>query len=191
MTISNEDLVRFYQNHEETQVIEYCKEEIVKNNEKFAWKIANKVHRDRGYELEDCFQICNIALLKAMDHYDASKGFKFLTFAARIMFFDIHAAHKKNKPTLSYDKAKEDYNLDIEDDSDPVSDVIVKELREKAFAYALTHFKGKTLELFIIMFSGEECTQYELAERLGMHQPNVSKLKSKIQKELARVILGD
>ena len=191
MTINNEDLVRFYQNHKEKQVIDYCKDEIIKNNELFAWKIANKVHRDRGYELEDCFQLCNIALLKAMDSYDASKGFKFLTFAAKIMFNEIHLSHRKLKPTLSFDKAKDDWNLDIEDGSDFFSDIVATELREKAFTYAITRFKGKTLELFLIMFSGEECTQFELAERLDMHQPNVSKLKSKIQRELSRVILGD
>lgn len=75
------------------QVLEYinrahqgdkeARDMLVHNNMGLIWSIVRRF-ANRGYELEDLFQIGSIGLLKAIDNFDTSYDVKFSTYAVPI-----------------------------------------------------------------------------------------------------------
>lgn len=59
---------------------ESAKNKLVTANLRFVIKIAKK-YQNRGLELEDLISEGNIGLLKAIDHFDISRGYHFISYA--------------------------------------------------------------------------------------------------------------
>lgn len=80
------------------QVLEYiekahqgdkeARELLVHNNMGLVWSIVRRF-ANRGYELEDLFQIGSIGLLKAIDNFDTSYDVKFSTYAVPLITGEI------------------------------------------------------------------------------------------------------
>jgi RNA polymerase sporulation-specific sigma factor len=80
------------------EVLEYIKkahqgdkaarDRLVHNNMGLVWSIVRRF-ANRGYELEDLFQIGTIGLLKAIDHFDISYDVKFSTYAVPLITGEI------------------------------------------------------------------------------------------------------
>jgi RNA polymerase primary sigma factor len=65
---------------EQPEKAAYAKEQMTNHNLKLVVSIAKKYH-NTGMHLEDLIQEGTIGLMKAIDKYDYTKGFKFITFA--------------------------------------------------------------------------------------------------------------
>lgn len=65
-----------------------AREQMIRNNMGLVWSI---VHRfaNRGYELEDLFQVGSIGLMKAVDNFDLSFEVKFSTYAVPMITGEI------------------------------------------------------------------------------------------------------
>ena len=70
---------------------------IAKKNQRLVRKIANKFARKSGYKSIEIIQICNDALLKAINGYDFKRDIKFSTYAGKCMENEII----RNLPNLS------------------------------------------------------------------------------------------
>ena len=80
------------------QVLEYinraqqgdkeARDMLVHNNMGLIWSIVRRF-ANRGYELEDLFQIGSIGLLKAIDNFDTSYDVKFSTYAVPLITGEI------------------------------------------------------------------------------------------------------
>ena len=65
-----------------------ARELLVHNNMGLVWSIVRRF-ANRGYELEDLFQIGSIGLLKAIDNFDTSYDVKFSTYAVPLITGEI------------------------------------------------------------------------------------------------------
>lgn len=64
------------------------REEMIKSNIGLVHSIANRF-RGRGADYEDLFQSGCVGLIKAVDNFDASKGFAFSTYAVPVIMGEI------------------------------------------------------------------------------------------------------
>lgn len=65
-----------------------ARDEMVQNNMGLVWSIVRRFN-NRGYELEDLFQIGSIGLIKAIDKFDVSFSVKFSTYAVPLITGEI------------------------------------------------------------------------------------------------------
>ncbi len=65
-----------------------AREQVIVNNMPLVWSIVRRF-ANRGYELEDLFQIGSIGLVKAIDKFDLSFGVKFSTYAVPMIIGEI------------------------------------------------------------------------------------------------------
>ena len=65
-----------------------AKDQIVQENTGLIWSVVKKFS-NRGYELEDLFQIGAIGLMKCIDKFDVNYGVKFSTYAVPMIMGEI------------------------------------------------------------------------------------------------------
>lgn len=65
-----------------------AREQLISGNLGLVWSIVRRF-ANRGYELEDLFQIGSIGLMKAIDHFDTSFEVKFSTYAVPMITGEI------------------------------------------------------------------------------------------------------
>ena len=65
-----------------------AKDRIVRENTGLIWSVVKKF-ANRGYELEDLFQIGAIGLMKCIDKFDVNYGVKFSTYAVPMIMGEI------------------------------------------------------------------------------------------------------
>lgn len=74
-----------------------AKEDLVSLNLGLVWSIVKRFN-NRGYELEDLFQIGSIGLLKAIDKFDFSYNVKFSTYAVPMIMGEIRRFLRDDRP---------------------------------------------------------------------------------------------
>ncbi|HHX22466.1 MAG TPA: RNA polymerase sporulation sigma factor SigF [Thermoanaerobacterales bacterium] len=74
-----------------------AKDELVSLNLGLVWSIVKRFN-NRGYELEDLFQIGSIGLLKAIEKFDFSYDVKFSTYAVPMIMGEIRRHIRDDKP---------------------------------------------------------------------------------------------
>ena len=57
-----------------------ARNELIQKNLRLAVSVAKKMHR-KGTDLEDLIQEANIGLMRAVERFDPTKGFRFSTYA--------------------------------------------------------------------------------------------------------------
>ncbi len=65
-----------------------ARDQMVQRNMGLVWSIAHRFS-NRGYELEELFQVGSIGLMKAIDKFDLSYGVKFSTYAVPMITGEI------------------------------------------------------------------------------------------------------
>lgn len=146
------------------------------------------------YDSLDEFSVGQLGLVKAVDTYDMNSGFKFVSYAYRVIANEIFMYYRKqnlNRCELILDEninSKDDGDgrdlrrLDVlMDDCDVVADTINKAEFERALknikylapneAFTILHFMG--------ICGFEKLGQPEIAQRLNMSQSIVSRYLSK------------
>lgn len=66
----------------------HAKERLVTENVGLVWSVVKKF-ANRGYELEDLFQIGSIGLMKCIDKFDVEYGVKFSTYAVPMIMGEV------------------------------------------------------------------------------------------------------
>jgi RNA polymerase sporulation-specific sigma factor len=74
-----------------------AKDELVSLNLGLVWSIVKRFN-NRGYELEDLFQIGSIGLLKAIEKFDFSYDVKFSTYAVPMIMGEIRRYIRDDRP---------------------------------------------------------------------------------------------
>ncbi len=182
--------------------IENVKNTLIEHNLRLVVYIAKKFE-NTGIGVEDLISIGTIGLIKAINTFKPDKNIKLATYASRCIENEILMYLRKNSSNKINISIDEPLNVDwdgnelllsdiLGTDSDvtqrKVEDEVDKELLRIAMS-RLSQREQNIMELrFGINSSGEEKTQKQVADILGISQSYISRLEKRIMSRLKREI---
>ena len=194
-------------NEEEAEAIERlgidpsASAKLIEHNLRLVVYIAKRFE-NTGVGIEDLTSIGTIGLIKAINTYRADKNIKLATYASRCIENEILMYIRKSSNRLKEVSIDEPLNTDWDGNELLLSDVlgteedtvyknievieeskIIKEAVEK-----LNKREQTIINLRFGLNGGEEMTQKEVADLLGISQSYISRLEKKIMKRLKKEI---
>ncbi len=181
-----------------------AKEKLIEHNLRLVVYIAKKFDNTK-VGAEDLISIGTIGLMKAINTFDASKSIKLATYASRCIENEILMYLRKNSKQKFEVSIDEPLNVDwdgnellLSDILGTEEDIIYKDLETQAdlkvLNQALKTLNGREKMIIELRFGlhskdGEELTQKQVADLLGISQSYISRLEKKIMKRLNREML--
>ncbi len=176
---------------------------LIERNLRLVVYIAKKFENTNA-DIEDLISIGTIGLIKAINTFDPTKNIKLATYASRCIENEILMFIRKNSSRRTDLSIDEPLRVDWDGNELLLSDVLfsgddeVYDAVEHDEDYMLLRRAVESLperERVIItlrfgLYGGNERTQAEVAEMLGISQSYISRLEKKILKELRQMIDG-
>lgn len=175
--------------------------ELIEHNLRLVVYIARRFE-NTGINLEDLISIGTIGLIKAVETYRPEKNIKLATYASRCIENEILMYLRRNSKTRMEVSIDEPLNVDwdgnellLSDILGTDEDVIYKDMETEAEYRLLNRAIRKlskreqtivSLRFGINSLDGEEKTQKEVADILGISQSYISRLEKKIMKRLRK-----
>ncbi len=178
-----------------------ARERLIEHNLRLVVYIAKKFE-NTGIDLEDLVSIGTIGLIKAVNSFDLSKKIKLATYASRCIENEILMYLRKTVRTKTEVSLDEPLNIDGEGNELLLGDVlgtesdlifrnlevsVEKQLLEEGLK-KLSLRERKIVNLRFGLDGGEEKTQKEVADLLGISQSYISRLEKKIISRLKKEI---
>jgi RNA polymerase sporulation-specific sigma factor len=172
---------------------ESAKTLLVEHNLRLVVYIAKRFE-STGIGLEDLISIGTIGLIKSVNTFRADKNIKLATYASRCIENEILMYIRKNSGQRMEISIDEPLNTDWDGNELLLSDVlssdevdVVTEIAEREERQAIRDCVAKLeererviIELRYGLSGGEEMTQKEVADLLGISQSYISRLEKKI-----------
>ena len=186
---------------EEEREKERAKTELIQHNLRLVVYIARKFD-NTGVENDDLVSIGTIGLIKAINSFKADKNIKLATYASRCIENEILMYLRRTarmKTEVSFD---EPLNTDFEGNELLLSDVlgtsadsvygdIESNAEKEQLKEALKKLSDRERKIMFLRFGlggGEEMTQKDVADLLGISQSYISRLEKKIILRLKKEI---
>lgn len=178
---------------------------LIERNLRLVVYIARKFE-NTGIGIEDLISIGTIGLIKAVNTFNPQKNIKLATYASRCIENEILMYIRKNSCQKKDVSIDEPLNVDWDGNELLLSDVlgtendtvhsnIEEEVDRQLLQIAmkkLTHRETRIMELRFGLNSGDEMTQKEVADMLGISQSYISRLEKRIigrlKKEISKMI---
>jgi RNA polymerase, sigma 29 subunit, SigE len=172
---------------------------LIERNLRLVVYIARKFE-NTGVGIEDLVSIGTIGLIKAVNTFDPQKKIKLATYASRCIENEILMYLRRNNKTRSEVSFDEPLNIDWDGNelllsdvmgtevdviSRPIEEEVDKQLLQLAMN-RLTNREKLIMELRFGIDNGEEKTQKEVADRLGISQSYISRLEKRIIRRLRK-----
>ena len=181
---------------------EDARQELIEHNLRLVVYIARRFE-NTGINIEDLISIGTIGLIKAVVTYRADKNIKLATYASRCIENEILMYLRKNagrKAEVSFDEPlNTDYDgneLLLSDVLGTEADVVMRPLEDDVDlclrSAALDTLTPREKEIITLRFGlggGQEQTQKEVADKLGISQSYISRLEKRIIQRLKKEIL--
>ncbi len=183
---------------------EEAKKILIEHNLRLVVYIAKKFD-NTGVGVEDLISIGTIGLIKAINTFNPEKNIKLATYASRCIENEILMYLRRNNKTKLEVSIDEPLNVDWDGNELLLSDIlgteedtIYKDLENEAEKKVLMKAVSKltSREKLIVKMRfglgtqmGEEKTQKEVADLLGISQSYISRLEKKIMARLRREIV--
>ena len=183
---------------------EEAKSMLIEHNLRLVVYIAKKFD-NTGVGVEDLISIGTIGLIKGINTFKPDKNIKLATYASRCIENEILMYLRKNNKTKLEVSIDEPLNVDwdgnelllsdiLGTDEDVISKGIESEVEKKLLYKAIEKLKHREKVIVEMRYGlnnkdGEEMTQKEVADSLGISQSYISRLEKKIIKRLKREIL--
>lgn len=175
---------------------------LIEHNLRLVVYIARRFE-NTGVGLEDLISIGTIGLIKAVSTFDREKNIKLATYASRCIENEILMYLRKSAPQKAEVSFDEPLNTDwdgnelllsdiLGTDGDIVMRPIEEDVDRKLLHQALEKLSEREKEIITMRFGlggGQEQTQKECADRLGISQSYISRLEKKIIAKLKKEIL--
>ncbi|SDE86719.1 RNA polymerase sporulation sigma factor SigE [Sporomusa acidovorans] len=174
----------------------------IERNLRLVVYIARKFE-NTGVSVEDLVSIGTIGLIKAVNTFDPIKKIKLATYASRCIENEILMYLRRNSKTRAEVSFDEPLNIDWDGNELLLSDVLgtdndiiyksVEEEVDKTLLYtAMKKLSGRERKIMELRFGlnddGNERTQKEVADMLGISQSYISRLEKRIIKRLRKEI---
>ena len=174
---------------------------LIEHNLRLVVYIAKKFD-NTGVGVEDLISIGTIGLIKAINTFDPVKNIKLATYASRCIENEILMYLRRNSKTKMEVSIDEPLNVDWDGNELLLSDIlgteedtIYKDLEQEAerkiLIKALNLLSARERSIIQMRFGigtvdGEEKTQKEVADLLGISQSYISRLEKKIMVRLRK-----
>lgn len=191
--ILTDDEERLYINLLESSDSEFAKQKLIEHNLRLVVYVAKKF-ASSDVDVEDLISIGSLGLIKAINSYKIDKNIKIATYASKcieneILMYLRKISKQKNEMSLD-----EPLNVDSEGNELVLFDLIPSEkdcpqedlekITEKEILWkVLNKLNAREKEIMLMRFGlggGEELTQKEVADNLGISQSYISRLEKKI-----------
>jgi RNA polymerase sporulation-specific sigma factor len=173
---------------------------LIERNLRLVVYIARKFE-NTGVPIEDLVSIGTIGLIKAVNTFDPSKKIKLATYASRCIENEILMYLRRNNKTRAEISFDEPLNTDWDGNELLLSDVlgtesdVMKYIEEQVdrslLVGALGRLSGREKRIMELRFGlkdGQEKTQKEVADEMGISQSYISRLEKRILKKMRREI---
>src|SRR6476620_3511315 len=172
---------------------------LIERNLRLVVYIARKFE-NTGINIEDLISIGTIGLIKAVNTFNPEKKIKLATYASRCIENEILMYLRRNNKTRSEVSFDEPLNIDwdgnellLSDVLGTEEDIITKGIEEKVdrklllkALHQLSDREKQIMELRFGLANGEEKTQKDVADMLGISQSYISRLEKRIIKRLRK-----
>ena len=177
---------------------------LIEHNLRLVVYIAKKFD-NTGVGVEDLISIGSIGLIKGINTFNPNKNIKLATYASRCIENEILMYLRKNNKTKLEVSIDEPLNVDwdgnelllsdiLGTDEDIISKDIENEVEKKLLYKAINKLNNREKTIVQMRYGlnnidGEEMTQKEVADSLGISQSYISRLEKKIIRRLKREIV--
>ncbi len=179
---------------------------LIEHNLRLVVYIAKKFE-NTNINVEDLISIGTIGLIKAIKTFNLDKNIKLATYASRCIENEILMYLRKSGKERLEVSIDEPLNIDwdgnellLSDVLGTEEDIITKNIEDEVewelLKKALSHLSPREKQIIELRYgifssSGEEKTQKEVAEILGISQSYISRLEKKIIKRLKKEIQAE
>ena len=182
---------------------ENAKSILIERNLRLVVYIARKFE-NTGINVEDLISIGTIGLIKAINTFKAEKKIKLATYASRCIENEILMYLRRNSKIKTEVSIDEPLNVDWEGnelllsdilgtDSDVICRGIEDEVDKSLLSKAISRLNKREKKIVSLRFGissdGEEKTQKEVADRLGISQSYISRLEKRIISRLKKEMM--
>ena len=184
---------------------EEAKSMLIEHNLRLVVYIAKKFD-NTGVGVEDLISIGTIGLIKGINTFKPDKNIKLATYASRCIENEILMYLRKNNKTKLEVSIDEPLNVDwdgnelllsdiLGTDEDVISKGIESEVEKKLLYKAIEKLNHREKVIVEMRYGlnnkdGEEMTQKEVADSLGISQSYISRLEKKIISKMRKEILS-
>jgi RNA polymerase sporulation-specific sigma factor len=181
-----------------------AKKMLIEHNLRLVVYIAKKFD-NTGVGVEDLISIGTIGLIKAINTFNPDKNIKLATYASRCIENEILMYLRRNSKTRLEVSIDEPLNVDWDGNELLLSDIlgtdedviyrdIETDVERTLLMTAIAGLTGRERMIIELRFGlntagGEEKTQKEVADMLGISQSYISRLEKKIMGRLKKEIV--
>ena len=183
---------------------EQAKSVLIERNLRLVAHIARK-YQGAQEDMEDLISIGTIGLIKAINTFNPGKNIKLATYASRCIENEILMYLRRNSKTRMEVSIDEPLNVDWDGNELLLSDIlgtdedviyhdIETDVEHRLLKTAIGKLSGRERMIIELRFGlnsidGEEKTQKEVADMLGISQSYISRLEKKIMGRLKKEIV--
>lgn len=187
-----------------TQDEKGAKSQLIEHNLRLVVYIAKKFD-NTGVGVEDLISIGTIGLIKGINTFKTDKNIKLATYASRCIENEILMYLRRNNKTKLEVSIDEPLNVDwdgnelllsdiLGTDEDVISRGLENEVEKSLLKKAIEKLNKREKSIVEMRFGlnnkeGEEMTQKEVADFLGISQSYISRLEKKIMNRLKKEIV--
>lgn len=184
-----------------TEYEDEAKSILIEHNLRLVVYIAKKFD-NTGVGVEDLISIGTIGLIKSINTFNPDKNIKLATYASRCIENEILMYLRRNNKTRLEVSIDEPLNVDWDGNELLLSDIlgtdedviykgIENEVERKLLMNAVSKLSEREKTIVKLRFGlgsrdGQEMTQKEVAELLGISQSYISRLEKKIMRQLKK-----
>ena len=181
-----------------------AKKMLIEHNLRLVVYIAKKFD-NTGVGVEDLISIGTIGLIKAINTFNPTKKIKLATYASRCIENEILMYLRRNSKTKMEVSIDEPLNVDWDGNELLLSDIlgtdedviyhgIEDEIEKNLLNTAISRLAPRERKIVELRYGltnedGEEMTQKEVADLMGISQSYISRLEKKIMKRLKKEIV--
>ena len=183
---------------------EDARKKLIEHNLRLVVYIAKKFD-NTGVGVEDLISIGTIGLIKGINTFNPNKNIKLATYASRCIENEILMHLRKNSKTKLEVSIDEPLNVDWDGNELLLSDILgtdediiyrdmENDVERKLLFTAIAKLTGRERMIIELRYGlntadGEEKTQKEVADMLGISQSYISRLEKKIMLRLKKEIV--
>lgn len=181
---------------------ESARRKLIEHNLRLVVFVAKRFE-NTGVPLDDLISIGTVGLIKAVESFDLEKNIKLATYASRCIENEILMFLRKTSARAREVSISEPLSTDSDGNELSLSDVLSSDGEElgaameseedgKILREALSRLSDREQQLITLRFGlrgGDEKTQKEVADLLGISQSYISRLEKRILLRLRREIL--